>query len=88
MSSTFTLMKPPLVQKKVVEETLHGILIRDAFRYLEDAKSPDTWRFVEQQNAWTRSLLDQVPGRDRIHGRLEELVSIGLIGTPQIGGKY
>src|SRR5690242_6714544 len=88
MSTTFTLMKPPLVEKKVVEETLHGIVIRDYFRYLEDASDPETQRFVEQQNAWTRHLLDQVPGRDRIRERLEKLVSVGVMGAPQIGGDY
>jgi len=88
MFSTLTLIKPPLVEKKVVEETLHGIVIRDSFRYLEDATASETRRFVEQQNSWTRSLLDQVPGRDRIRERLEELVSIGVMGAPQVGGKY
>ena len=81
-------MKPPVTEKKVVEETLHGVTIRDPFRYLEDADDPETQKFVEVQNAWTRSLLDPLPGRAAIRSRLEELLSIGMLGAPQIGGRY
>jgi len=81
-------MKAPVLEERIVEETMHGITIRDPFRYLEDAGDPRTQRFVEEQNAWTRSLLDQVPGREHIRPRLEQLLSIGSIGAPQIGGPY
>jgi prolyl oligopeptidase len=33
-------------------------------------------------------VLDPLPDRDAIHKRLSELLSIGSIGAPQIGGKY
>src|SRR5438093_11729648 len=35
-----------------------------------------------------RIIHDPLPGRAQIHERLKELLSIGTIGTPQIGGKY
>ena len=79
-------MKPPMPEKRIVEETLHGITIRDEFRYLEDASDLDTKRFVEEQNGWTRSLLDPLPGRHAIRARLEELLSIGILAAPQVGG--
>ncbi|HWC17145.1 MAG TPA: prolyl oligopeptidase family serine peptidase [Terriglobales bacterium] len=88
MASISTSIKPPAVEKRVVEETLHGVTVRDPFRYLEDANAPETQRFAEEQNAWTRSLLDRVPGSDQIRARLEELLSIGVLSAPQIGGKY
>ena len=88
MHSVSGLIKPPIPEEKIVEETMHGIRIRDPFRHLEDANDPRTQRFVEEQNAWTRSLLDQVPGREAIRARLEELLSIGVLGAPQIGGSY
>lgn len=80
-------LKLPQPKQEVVEETVHGVAIRDPFRYLEDANHPETQRFVEEQNIWTRSLLDQLPGGEKIRGRLEELLSIGVIGAPQIGDK-
>jgi prolyl oligopeptidase len=86
MHSVSSLIKPPVAQKKIVEETLHGVTICDPFRYLEDANDPETRKFVEEQNAWTRSLLDPLPGREAIRERLEQLLSIGVLGAPQIGG--
>jgi len=82
------LIKPPVLEEQIVEETMHGITIRDPFRYLEDANDLQTRSFVEEQNAWTRSLLDHVPGREHIRARLEQLLSIGTIGAPQLGGSY
>ena len=72
----------------VVEDTLHGHKIADPYRWLEDANSPDSQEYVREEMAYTRSLLDPLPGRDRIHERLTQLLSIGTIGTPQIGGPY
>src|SRR5262249_53017427 len=36
----------------------------------------------------TRSVLDPLPGRQQLDKRLTELLSIGTMGTPQIGGPY
>ena len=88
MNSISSLIKPPVPEQRVVEETLHGVTIRDPFRYLEDADNPETRKFVEEQNAWTRSLLDPLLGREAIRARLEELLSIGVLGAPQIGGSH
>jgi prolyl oligopeptidase len=37
---------------------------------------------------YTRGVLDPLPGREAIHTRLSELLRIGDIGVPRIGGKY
>ena len=70
------------------QDTIHGHKIADPYRWLEDANSPDSQEYVRAEMAYTRSLLDPLPGRDRIHERLTQLLSIGTIGTPQIGGPY
>ena len=79
---------PPKAKVDVVEETLHGHKIADPYRWLEDAGSADSQEYVRAEMAYTRSLLDPLPGRDRIHARLAELLSIGTIGTPQVAGPY
>ena len=38
--------------------------------------------------AYTRSVLDPLPGREKIHQRLSELLTIGNITAPQPGGPY
>ena len=62
--------------------------IADPYRWLEDANSAETQEFVRAELAYTRGILDPLPGRDRIHQELTELLSIGSIGTPQVGGKF
>ena len=79
---------PPKAKAEPVTETIHGKTIVDPYRYLEDAKNPETERFVEEEMAYTRSVLDPLPGRDKIHERLAQLMAIGTLGTPQVGGPW
>jgi len=81
-------MAPPKAKVDVVEETIHGHRIADPYRWLEDAKSPETQQYVEQEMSYTRSLLDPLPGRRQIHQRLQELAEIGTLSAPQAAGKY
>ncbi len=71
-----------------MQEFLHGTRIVDNYRWLEDGNSPQTEKWVEEEMSYTRGVLDPLPGRDAIHKRLTELLSIGSIGVPQIAGKY
>lgn len=79
---------PPIVEKKPVEETFYGHKIIDPYRWLENAKSPETQKWVSEELAYTRSILDPLPDKDELHQRLEKLLSTGTISAPQIGGKY
>src|SRR5262249_29828751 len=82
------LPKAPKAKVQVVKETIQGHKIADPYRYLEDANMPDTERFVLDELAYTRSILDPLPGRAKINDRLTQLLSIGQIGAPQLGGPY
>jgi prolyl oligopeptidase len=79
---------PPKAKVAPVEDTVQGHKIVDRYRYLENGDDPDTKQYVEQELAYTRSMLDPLPGRDRINARLSQLLTIGTLGAPQIGGKY
>src|SRR4029077_21081652 len=79
---------PPPADKKPVEEVVQGHKIADPYRWLEDAKSPETQKWVGEELTYTRSVLDPLPGRSALHERLEKLLSIGTISAPQIGGKH
>src|SRR6266496_1352877 len=79
---------PPIATKRPVEDVIHGKRISDPYRWLEDAGSPDTQHWVNAELAYTRSLLDPLPGRDQLHKRLTELLSIGTVSAPELGGKY
>src|SRR5215475_3736227 len=79
---------PPKAKAIPVEDSLHGHKIVDNYRWLEDYKSPETQAWVSQELAYTRSILDTLPARPQIEKRLEQLLTIGSIGVPQLGGKY
>ena len=79
---------PPKAEKRPLEETMQGVKIVDNYRWLEDGNSQDTQKWVAEEMAYTQSVLDPLPGRDAIHKRLTELLSIGSITQPEIGGKY
>src|SRR5262245_48378359 len=76
---------PPQVRQQVVEDTLHGVTIRDPYRYLEDSNNPETKQYVRDELAYTRSLLDPLPGRAEIHARLQELLNTGTVGIAHVG---
>ena len=79
---------PPLAKQVPVTEDVHGHKVTDPYRWLENAQNPDTQKWVQQELEYTRSLLDPLPGREQLHKRLTDLLSIGTIGAPQLGGKY
>lgn len=79
---------PPKAKVQPVEDTVQGHKIVDPYRYMEDASNPDTQAYVRDELAYTRSVLDPLPGRDQIHARLAQLLTIGVVGAPQVGGPY
>src|SRR5580700_11458485 len=79
---------PPRAKIAPVEDTIHGRKIVDRYRYLENPNDPDTKLYVERELSYTRSILDPLPGRDKINARLSQLLEIGTVGAPQMGGKY
>ena len=84
-----TVPAPPPTRVDTVVDEMHGHTIADPYRWLEDSESTETELWVEEQNAYTRSLLDAVPGRYVIHRRLTELLTIGLVTAPRVrGGRY
>jgi prolyl oligopeptidase len=87
-SSASSLPGPPKAERRPVEENFHGTKVIDSYRWLEDGSSPATEKWVAEELAYTRAVLDPLPGREAIHKRLTELLSIGSVGVPQIGGKY
>jgi prolyl oligopeptidase len=79
---------PPKAERRPLEESYFGTKVADPYRWLEDSTSPETRKWVAGEMAYTRAVLDPLPGREAIHTRLTSLLHIGDIGVPRIGGKY
>lgn len=67
----------------------HGTRVADPYRWLEELDSPETRRWIEEQNRVTRRVLDRFPGRPSIGRRLTELWNFERYGVPfKRGGRY
>src|SRR5450755_2475443 len=87
-SSKAAPLAPPEAEIKPIAEFFHGTRVIDNYRWLEDGNSPATKKWVAEEMAYTRGILDPLPGRERIHRRLTELLSIGSVTPPVIAGKH
>ena len=79
---------PPKAKVVPVEDTVQGHKIVDRYRYLENPNDPESKLYVEQELGYTRAILDALPERDKINARLSQLLEIGTVGAPQMGGPY
>jgi prolyl oligopeptidase len=74
---------PPPTRAEPVAETLHGVEVRDPYRWLEEGDSPEVRAWTEAQNAHTRAVLGRVPGRDVIRRELERVLRTGTVSAPE-----
>ncbi|HKF23709.1 MAG TPA: prolyl oligopeptidase family serine peptidase [Candidatus Angelobacter sp.] len=72
-----------------VKETIHGVEITDPYRWLEDQNSPETRAWIDEQNAYTDSVLAKIPGRDALKAKVSALLKIETMNTPTVrNGRY
>ncbi len=81
---------PPPTEARPVTDVLHGESIIDPYRWLEgDAKgaqTPEVAAWTDAQLAYTRQVLDNLPGRKDVEARLRELMEVGSVGAPRMRG--
>jgi prolyl oligopeptidase len=86
---------PPATPVVPVRETLHGVEIVDNYRWLEGDNSnsadagrvtPEVAAWTDAQNAYTRQVLDGLPGRAAIEQAIRPLMEIGAVTAPQMRG--
>ena len=81
---------PPPTEARPVTDVLHGVSIVDPYRWLEgDAKgalTPEVTAWTDAQLAYTRQVLDNLPGRKGVEARLRELMEVGSVSAPRMRG--
>jgi prolyl oligopeptidase len=85
--------KPILVEYPVTQASDHqdeywGIKVADPYRWLEDDYSEETKAWVEAQNQVTFGYLGQIPFREKVRQRLEEVWNYTRISAPSTYGDY
>ena len=82
---------PPPPSNHIVDiaETLHGVVVRDPYRWLEDGRSAETRDWVARQNAYCDTVLQQIRGRKALRDLISDLVIVDRVSCPiEAGGKY
>jgi prolyl oligopeptidase len=65
-----------------------GTVVPDPFRWLEDDNSPETARWVEEQNKLTFAYLDRIPYRMKLKDRLMQLYNYPKYSAPFRRGEF
>ena len=88
-----TAATPPPTRVEPVTDVLHGESLVDNYRWLEGDNdnasdqgkvTPEVAAWTDAQNHYTRSVLDNLPGRAAIEARLRPLMEVGAVTAPRV----
>ena len=80
---------PPPTEVKPVTDDVHGTKITDPYRWLEDAKSPETRAWIDQQMKYTENYLAQVKILPEVSNDISRLMKVDEYTAPtERGGNY
>ncbi len=90
--------KAPQSRVEMFRETVHGVEIVDPYRWLEGDNgdpermgqvTPEVAAWTDAENAYTREIVDNLPGRKALEDRIRPLMEIGAVSTPTVrAGRY
>ncbi len=78
----------PASKKGEQVDTYFGVKVADPYRWLEDEGSPETARWVEEQNKVTFAYLEKIPYRQQVKERLTRLYNYARYTAPYRRGEY
>ena len=90
-----TTAKAPATKVEPVTDTIHGVAVVDQYRWLEGNNSdpkepgkltPEVTAWTDAQNAYTREVLDALPGRKAVEDRLTPLMQVSSVTAPTMRG--
>ncbi len=87
-AGTFAQIKYPDTKRQPVTDTYFGTSVEDPFRWLEDDRSEETADWVRAQNQVTQAYLNNIPFRDAIGKRYEEIFNYEKFSAPFKEGDY
>ena len=73
---------PPLAERAATRETLHGRIVEDPYRWLEDEQSPEVQTFMSDHDRYARARLAEYPSRDGFRARVKELTYVDTRSPP------
>jgi len=72
-----------------VTTVYYGVSVPDPYRYFEDPKDPGLAKYFQEQSAYTRQILDALPGRAALRTRIAQLDNTNeSLNSVQVLGPY
>ncbi len=81
-----TLGAAPHAEAIPVKDNYFGTTIVDNYRWLEDANSPETKAFIDEENTYTEQYLKQAKIRPQVADDLDALEHVTKTGAPMARG--
>jgi prolyl oligopeptidase len=81
---------PPPAPVRPVTDTLHGVAVTDPYRWMEDGRQEFT-DWLKAQDAYTRAVLERIPGRQKIAAELRALAKrrgVNITQPQRVGTRY
>jgi prolyl oligopeptidase len=79
---------PPDTRVEEVVDTLHGVVIADPYRWLEEQDAPETRAWLDAQNEYAELIVGESPLRTQVEERLRQLMDVVDSPRPQRAGDY
>jgi prolyl oligopeptidase len=76
----------PVARTTDDSDTYFGVKVADPYRWLEDGKSPEVKKWLDEENHLSRTYLDALPGRAILEKRYSDLLRIETISAPSRAG--
>ena len=73
-TATFAATLPVAPVREVID-TLHGVAVKDPYRYFENVKAPEVQTWLKGQGEVARETLDKIELRDQMEKRITELAT-------------
>lgn len=80
---------PPATIADTVFDTLHGVVVADPYRWLEDGENPAVRAWTDSQYVYYKDYVNRYPGRKSLESEIRELMHTGAISSPHpYRGRY
>jgi prolyl oligopeptidase len=80
---------PSIAKELMYPSTRTDSIPGDAYRWLEDEKSPEVQAWMKAQDGFTRDRINALPTRQKLLARYKELYYLDALGAPiKRGGRY
>ncbi|MBN1330448.1 MAG: S9 family peptidase [Candidatus Heimdallarchaeota archaeon] len=79
-------MNYPETKREENIEVLHGITVKDPYRWLENFDDIDVHNWLNKEHEYYHKTMEQIPNYKKSKNRIKELLSLGFIEVPEKHG--